>query len=119
MNIVATRQALATALSSVDGITGYAYSPNAYKAGDAWGQWGGATPIEKGPYSTTLVTTFRVVLVLTADQEAADAFVSQRLDALVDALAPLLAIQGIEPFRLTPDGSNAAYNALVIIGETE
>lgn len=118
--IVAKRVEIAAALSSVHGIRGYAYPPTAWKPGDAWPQWGGAAPGgDDGRYRTALVHEYRIVLVLAADQQTADAFVSGILDELLEVLAPHLAITGTEPARLTAEGSQAAHNALTIIGETE
>lgn len=116
--IVATRQAIGAALDAVDGINGYGWPPRAYKPGDAWGQWGGAGLAGDG-YATTFTSRFRVIVVLPADQKTADAFADEHLDAIVAALAPLLAITGIDPVSLPADGSQAAYPALIIIGETE
>lgn len=117
--IIATRTALANALAGVDDVAGYAWPPSTYKPGDAWGQYGGAAAAENGRYRTTFTTTYRVILILPADQEAADAFVDGHLDELVEAIAPILSVTQIDIAPLPASGSAAAYNALIIIGETE
>jgi hypothetical protein len=117
--IVATRTALAGALSDVDGVRGYVYAPTVYKPGDAWAQWAGAEPPEGGRYRNNFVHSFRVIIILPVDAETSDSFVDGHLDALVDAIAPTLTVSSIGSASLPGDGTQAAFKALVITGETE
>lgn len=117
--IVATRTALKDALNTVTDITGYIYAPTVYRPGDAWAQFGGAAAPEDGRYRGTFTSTFRVIVVLPADAESADAFTDAHLDDLVDAVGPVLSVTTIDYAPLPANGSQAAYNALIIIGETE
>lgn len=119
MSLTATRAALAAALTAVDGVTGYAYPTSTKRPGDAWPLWAGALPPEPGPYSHAFVQSWRVEVVLPPDPEAADEWTSAHVEDLVDALAAHLQITGYGPARVTPQGTAAAYNALVITGETE
>lgn len=116
--IAATREAVAGALDTVADLRGYAWPPRAYKPGDAWAQWGGAGLAGDG-YATTFTSRYRVIVILPDDQKAADRFADDHLDAIVAALAPILSITGVDPVSLPADGSQAAYLALVITGETE
>jgi hypothetical protein len=117
--IVATRELIRDAMSAVTGVTGYVYSPDAQRAGDAWGQWGGDEPVEGGRYATTFLRTYRVIVVLSADQRAADAWVDDHLEDIIDRLSLVLSISGYAYARVPADGSQAAYLALVITGESE
>jgi hypothetical protein len=120
MNTLATtRGRIAGALAGVDGLTGYVYAPTVYKPGDGWGQWAGDDQPETGGYATTFTRGWRVIIILPEDLRAADAFVDTRYADLVDAVATVLAITAISPSKVAAEGSQAAYNALIIIGETE
>lgn len=119
MSIPTTRTALADALTTVDTVTGHRYPTTTKRPGDAWPLWVGATPPDDGRYAFTFVQAWRVEVVLPTDPEAADEWVAGHIDDLVDALAPHLSITGYGPARITPQGTTAAYNALVIEGETE
>lgn len=119
IGIVAKKTALAAALTALTDVTGYVYAPKAYKPGDAWPRWGGAEAAETGAYARTFTHAYQVVVVLPADMIAADTWVSEHLDDIVDALADLLAITEIQYARLPAEGSQAAYHAMIIVGETE
>lgn len=117
--IVNLKQDVVNALAGVDDVTGYLYSPTVWKPGDAWAQWAGAEPGESGRYSRNFTHTYRVIVVLPADRETADRFADDRMADLVDALAPHLTVTEIVYTKLPAEGSQAAYNSLVFIGETE
>lgn len=119
MSIVQDRTDLRDALENVDGVTAYVYAPSIYKPGDTWAQWAGAEPPEDGRYRNNFVHAYRVLVILPPDAERADAFVDAHLDAIVDAIAPTLTVSGIAYASLPADGSQAAFKALVITGETE
>jgi hypothetical protein len=117
--IVALKTDIAAAVSAVDGVTGYLYAPTVWKPGDAWAQWAGAEPGEQGRYATTFTHTYRVIVVLPADRETADGFADDKMAGLVAAVAPYLTVSEIIYTKLPGEGTQAAYNALAIIGETE
>jgi hypothetical protein len=119
MSILATRDALRARLDLVDGVTGYRYAPLAFKPGDAWGQWRGGEPGDDGRYSTSFVDTWAVVIVLSPDPETADAWVDGHLAGLLEVLKPVLSVTGYQFTPIKSDGSQAAHNALIILGETE
>lgn len=119
MSIVTTRTEMAGALSDVPGVRGYIYAPTIYKPGDAWAQWGGGEPPEDGRYRNNFINTYRVIVVLHPDAETADRFVDEHLDLIIDAIAPTLTVSGFAYVSLPAEGSQAAYKALVITGETE
>ena len=117
--IVNLKQDVVNALNAVDDVTGYLYAPNVWKAGDAWAQWAGAEPGEQGRYQQNFTHTYRVIVVLPADREAADGFTDARLNAIVEALCPVMTISEIVYTKLPAEGAQTAYNSLVFIGETE
>lgn len=119
MSIAAVRAAVKVALDSVDGVTGYLYAPNIYKDGDGWCQWGGFLPPETGPYATSFTDTFRVIVIMPADQKTADLFLDAIIGPLIAALSPVMSITRGDYVKLPQSGSQAAYSALAIIGETE
>jgi len=119
MTLAATRQAISEALTSVAGVTGYERAPRSVKVFDAWPMWEGATSQDGRRYAVAFADTWRVYVVLPGDLDAADEWISTKVDALLEVLSPILAITAYAPARLTLDGSTAAHNALMISGETE
>lgn len=121
MSISSTRADLVAALAALEGagVHGFAYPTDTKRPGDAWPLWTGAVQPEDGPYVHTFVQTWQVHVVLPPDPQAADEWVTTHIDDLVDAVAAELSITGYGPGRITPQGTSAAYNALIITGETE
>lgn len=119
MNIVDVAQALGTALNGVAGLRGFPFAPTIWKAGDAWPQWGGAGHGDQGGYSRNFVHAWRILTVLPAEVQAGMEFIDEHLDAIVDAVAPFIAVSEIDYGALPAGGSQAAYQALIIIGERE
>jgi hypothetical protein len=117
--IIETRTALAAALSAVDGVTGYRYAPTVWKIGDSWAQFINAEPPEDGRYRNNFVQAYRVIVLLSPDPETSEVFVDAHIDALVDALAPILTVSGYSQTSINPEGTQTAFRALVITGETE
>jgi hypothetical protein len=76
------RDAIAAALSTVAGVTGYSYKPVTPKAGDAWPLWAGG---ERGP-GRSFQYTWRVLILLPKDERAASAWIDEHVEALVDAM---------------------------------
>ena len=102
---VEARTAIAAALSTVDGVTGYPKKPSTPRAGDGWALWGGAERWEgAGPF----VTTWRVLIALPPDEAAADAWIAGHLDDLIDALQHVAHIDRIDP-AIDKVAGNDAY----------
>lgn len=119
MSLTTTRTAIADALTDTGLVAGHRYPTSTKRPGDAWPIWVNAEPPDAGAYATAFVHTWRVEVVLPPDPEAADEWTSANVEQLVDALVPHLSVTGYGPARVTPQGTAAAYNALVITGETE
>lgn len=109
-----TRQDIADAMSTVDGITGHASRPSALNTGDAWPQWRGAD--RAGGHAFT--NTWNVLVVLpSADDVSADAFADEYGEALIDALRPVLYVDSFTP-ATTPSEAGDVY-ALLLTGRSE
>lgn len=110
------RNAIAAALSTVDGVTGYARralvpSP---KAGDGWVRWGGAQRDAGAAFMEAWVV---VIALATTDEVTADAWIEAHIDALYDALEPHIYIDSFVPAVDRIGGSDAL--ALMITGRSE
>lgn len=93
------RAAVAAVLSGVDGVAGFAKMPGSYRAGDGWPLWGG---VERFDGAGPMVTTWRVLVALPAnDEAAADEWISARLDPLIAALSRILFVSQVDPVNLT------------------
>jgi hypothetical protein len=108
-----TRTALATALSEVDGITGYPRRPRSVRTGDAWPLWRGS----ERAGGTAFVETWAVVVALAGDEQAAEEFADARGAEIEDALHPVLFVDGFTPAVVGTDAGDT--NALMITGRTE
>lgn len=93
MSMTGDRAAIAAALSTVAGITGSAYRPTVLDQGAAWPLVG---RLVRGPGRDFMVT-WRIAVVLPADEQRAADFFDGHVDALTDALDPLGYVSGIEP----------------------
>jgi hypothetical protein len=112
----ATRAALATAMSTVDGVTGYARRAlvPAPKPGDGWALWRGMQRADGAAFMQTWV----VVIALAGDEIAADAWIESHIDDLYDALEPVIFIDSFAP-AVTPLTGNSEALALMITGRSE
>jgi hypothetical protein len=77
-----TRASIAAALSTVDGITGYAEKPKAVRAGDAWPL---VDLLSRGP-GNAFQTTWRIAVTIAADAGTA----TDKFDSLVPAVTQAL-----------------------------
>lgn len=82
MSFTSTRKELALALTTVPGLTGYERRPRVLKLGDAWPLLERA---EHGP-GDAWSGTWRVLLFLGGDEDAATTFMDDTLPLLVAAL---------------------------------
>jgi hypothetical protein len=110
MNNAATREAIAEAVSTVEGLTGYVKRPTSSRPGDAWPIWRGAERAEAWSFTNT----WSVVVALPSVASAADEWADSYGEAIVDALRGILHVTDIAP-AVDPMGGNEAF-ALQITG---
>lgn len=108
-----TRLALAEALSTVTGLTGYTVRPKAPRIGDAWPLWRGS---ERGAGHGYL-ETWAVVIVTPQDEKAASQFSDERQDDLDEALGSVIYIDTYAPVTVPTEGGDMF--ALMITGRSE
>ena len=119
MSLKIKRQGIATALTDAGlGLKGYASPPNQPRIWDAWARWETSVAGDN-PYALAFRDQWRVYIIVPADTDTADDWISDSLEQLLEVLHHHLAITGYQPARVTLDGSAAAYNALMITGESE
>lgn len=82
MSVTDTRAELATALSTVAGVTGYEFRPSVLKIGAAWPL---LDNLERGP-GNAFAGTWRVMLCLGGDEKVATAKGDDLLPLIVEAL---------------------------------
>lgn len=116
MSTGTTRAALAAAMSTVDGVTGYARRAlvPAPAPGDGWVLWRGGVRSEGWAYQHT----WAVVIALPGDEVTADAWIEAHIDALMDALEPVMFVESFTPAVTPIAGQNEAL-ALMITGRSE
>jgi hypothetical protein len=108
-----TRAAIAAAISTVDGLTGYVKRPTAMKPGDGWPQWRGAARADGFGF----LETWAVLVVLPDNETTADEWADSHGYALATALEPVMFVESIAPATI-PASGNDIY-ALMITGRTE
>lgn len=109
----ATRAAIAAALSTVSGVTGYPRRPTVFKGGDGWPQWGGS----ERDAGQSWIETWRVLVILPSGEQSADVFADTHQFALINALRPVLFIDSFAPVNVP--GEAGEFLALLIIGRCE
>lgn len=102
MSLVGQRAALATALSTVDDVTGHQYRPRTLPPGTAWPLLG---QLEAGP-AHDFLATWRVVVVLPADEITASKWFDAHHEDLADALADFGRVTRIEPGLVQTDAGD-------------
>lgn len=107
------RDSIAAALSTVDGVTGYASRPTAIAPGAAWPL---LAAVEHGP-GAAFSATWRVLLVLAGDERTAAEQIDAILPDTVAALSPVLYVDRAEPVNL--DTEAGPMLALQITGRSE
>jgi hypothetical protein len=113
MSNAATREAIAAAVTAIDGLKGYAKRPTSLNTGDAWPQWGGAERSD----GALFVNTWRVYVVLPSDETTADNWADEYGDLLADALEPVMFVDTIAPALLAAGEGDVL--ALMITGRAE
>lgn len=107
------RTAIAAAVSTIDGLTGYTKRPDSINVGDVWPRWRGTARGDDRMF----VNTWVVVVALPGDEDTADDWVDLYGPALFTALQPLLYITAFDPAVLPMTGTDSL--ALQITGTTE
>lgn len=113
MSLVGDRAAIAAALSTVDGVTGYEKRPTTARPGDAWPLL--AALDRAGGWSFTV--NWRVLILLPQDEGKASKWIDDRHEALVDALEPVAYVERIEPVLI--QANNTDQYALQITMRSE
>jgi hypothetical protein len=106
MSLLSTRQAFATALSTVTGVTGFVDPPSIMSPGGAWPLL--ASMDAAGP-AGLFVSNWRVLVVTGSTPENALTFLDTNLAAIVDALAPIAYIQTVTPVTIPMDSAGPLY----------
>jgi hypothetical protein len=105
-----TREAMAAALSSVEGLTGSAHRPATVGAGAAWPVWR-STGLEQG--GSARVVRWYVLACLSGDEATAAIAADVLLEPMIAVLQPLgLVIELAEPVRLPLEPGQAGIPAL-------
>jgi hypothetical protein len=115
MSMVNKRQEIATALSSVEGMKGYAYRPSIPREGDAWPLLG---VLERDEDAGWFMVTWNVIVFLPQDERKASEWVDVRYADLVDALTPHGYVDRIEPVGISTS-ANASQFGLQITMRSE
>lgn len=110
------RDAIAAALSTVDGVTGWPRRPRTIRPGDGWPVWRGA---ERQPAGFAMAHTFSILLALPPAEQDADGFVDDHGDDLIGALEDgALFVTGMQPVTISA-GDDGSLLGLQIDGRTE
>lgn len=111
MSLTGVRQALADALSTVDGVSGFLKPPATGRPGDAWPRLDGLTRDPGG--SGQFLATWRVILLLSTDEAVALDSLVDLVPDLDDALRPIGYVESYTPVLYRP-ASGAEMPALEI-----
>jgi hypothetical protein len=113
MDNAANREAIALALSEVDGVTGYRRRPQNPAPGDAWPLWRQAERAD----GFVFTQTFAIMVILPSQEQDADEFADSHGEALADALESVLYIETMAPAVVATSAGEML--ALLITGRTE
>jgi hypothetical protein len=97
MSIAGKRLELAAAIDAVDGVTGYPYRPSNAGTGDGWPLLG---PVERHQASGQFEATWRIRILLPADEAAASQWIDDHFVPLWAALEAHGYIDRAEPVAL-------------------
>jgi hypothetical protein len=103
MSLNGKRAEFVAALTTVDGVTGYAKRPTVPRAGDAWPSWRGAERDDTQQF----VHTWSVAVVLPTDETAANDWIDDHAEEIQDALLQggVAYTDGFDPANLGTDQS--------------
>lgn len=108
-----TRQILADAVNTVDAITCTPGYRQTVKAGEAMVRFAG---LRRDASGFGYMNTWQIVLTLPQQLSASEAFVDQHLDALLEAVEPVLIVTTAEPRELVLDNAAGTVPVLVVEG---
>lgn len=97
MSIAGMRTRFKTALDTVDGVQGFEYRPNSVTVGDAWPIRGEA---ERDDDSGLFLVEWAVQICLASDEQAADVWIDDHVEAVISALRPVAYVDGFSPIKL-------------------
>jgi hypothetical protein len=107
--MITSRQSIADALSTVDGITGYPERPKVTKAGDAWAL---VNQLTRGP-GAAFQTEWRIAVTIAADVATA----TDRFDTLIpevtQALQEVAYVDSARPIAV-PTEAGDLYGAEIL-----
>ena len=111
-----TKAALAAAMSSIEGITGYPGRPDVLNPGDAFVRWGGWQRADGGAY----MSTWAITLILPqGSEQAADDEAYRVADLIGDALQPLIYVESFAPTVVPVGAQPRGLYALTVTGRSE
>ncbi|MEV0156878.1 hypothetical protein AB0H57_24545 [Micromonospora sp. NPDC050686] len=113
MSLTGARDAIAAALSTADGVKGYAYRPTTPRSGDGWPLLG---PLDRAD-GRAFTVTWRVLVYLPQDERGASEWIDAHAEYLVDVLEPLGFVDRIEPVALGASGSDQYALQITMRGE--
>ncbi|HET6742391.1 MAG TPA: hypothetical protein VFH76_25780 [Kribbella sp.] len=96
------RQSIAAALSTLDGIEGYPKRPDVLGEGVAWPL---IRAVNRGP-GQAFQTTWRVIVLLSSDEDTAYDQLDGFLVTVPDALQAVLYVDTITPTAITTDAGD-------------
>lgn len=113
MSLSGERAEIATALSAITGVTGYAYRPTIQNAGDGWPL---LETLERGP-ANDFEVTWRIVIVLpTSEQDAMEWFDTHH-ESIANGLLDFGYVTRIEPGNLQTEAGTKNCMILTLIKE--
>lgn len=107
--MITTRQSIADALSTVDGITGYAKKPKVVKTGDAWAQ---LNQLTRGP-GASFETQWRIAVVVGADVGTATDKFDSLIPEVTQALQAVAYVDSARPIAV-PTQAGDLYGAEIL-----
>lgn len=113
MSFTATRTAIADALSTIDGVTGYAKRPTIWSSGDA------IVLVDRIDHvlGVAYQATWRIVLLLSGDEGLAIDQLDELFPAVCEALNPIAFVDSATPEAVSVEGQN--MTAVIILARSE
>lgn len=102
MTFDTSREDIAAALSTVDGVKGYPTRPDVLFPGDAYPLFGSA---ERGP-GLAFLATWRIILVLGNDEALAMTRTEELVTDVAAALDPVAFVETFVPFAISTQGGD-------------
>lgn len=102
MTFDTSRQQIAEALSTIDGVQGFAKRPKVLNTGDAYPLLGSA---ERGP-GLAFMATWRIIVILGKDEASAIDKTETLLPELGAALDPVAFVVTVTPFAVPTSGGD-------------